>query len=139
MRTAIDTNVLLALWAGEASAEKASRFLDLAMGQGALVISPIVYVEGLGNPSISEDAMNEFLESTRITVDWSLERRVWGLAALRFEQYAKRQPTHGSGEVRRLPADFIIGAHATLHADRLVTLDQRRYRADFPELMLVEL
>lgn len=139
MRTAIDTNILSALWGGEASADKISKFLHLATAEGALVISPIVYAEGLGNPSISEDEMNEFFELTRINVDWSLEKPTWVLAARRFGQYAKRRRTYTAGEPRRLPADFIVGAHASLQADRLVTLDQRRYRVDFPELHLVEL
>ena len=38
---------------------------------------------------------------------------------------------------KRLLADFVIGAHALYSADRLLTLDEGRYRRDFPELKLL--
>jgi predicted nucleic acid-binding protein len=34
-------------------------------------------------------------------------------------------------EPKRVLADFIIGAHALLHADQFKTLDQKRYRKIF--------
>jgi predicted nucleic acid-binding protein len=40
-------------------------------------------------------------------------------------------------EAKRILADFIVGAHALVHADRLMTLDRRRYERDFPALKLV--
>jgi predicted nucleic acid-binding protein len=41
------------------------------------------------------------------------------------------------GNAKRLPADFLVAAHAALHADRLMTLDATRYRQDFPKLRIV--
>ena len=37
----------------------------------------------------------------------------------------------------RLLVDFILAAHAELKADQLMTLDEGRYKADFPGLPLV--
>jgi predicted nucleic acid-binding protein len=35
--------------------------------------------------------------------------------------------------LRRILADFLIGAYAAVHRYRLLTLDQRLYRAAFPK------
>jgi predicted nucleic acid-binding protein len=48
-------------------------------------------------------------------------------------------PLVSPGLVDRLlaEADFVIAAHALIQADRLMTLDPKRYRQDFPKLRLV--
>lgn len=138
MRTAIDTNVLSALWGRESPAVRISQVLDEAKLRGGVMISPVVYMEARANPYIAEADMDRFLTATRVTVDWMLEREVWELATERFVGYARRRRRQGGGEARRFPADYLVAAHALLRADRLVTLDQRSYRADFPELILVE-
>jgi hypothetical protein len=139
MRTAIDTNVFSAVWGREAAAEKISLWLDDAATQGDLVISPAVYVELRANPYVAATFVDRFLDTMRITVDWIVEQEIWLLSAERFEIYAHRRRHPGTMEPKRFPADFLIAAHALLHADRLVTLDQRRYRRDFPELIVAEL
>jgi hypothetical protein len=136
MRSAIDTNVVSAIWGGEPSAERASTLLDEAAVQGALVISPMVYVELRAHPGISAEIMDEFLETMRIAVDWTQGREVWELASERFERYAQRRRRQGWGETKRFVADFLVASHALLHADRLLTFEQRTYRTDFPELRL---
>lgn len=139
MRTAIDTNLISAIWSAESAAVRISDFLDEAARRGGMAISPVVYVELRAHPSASEEFVNRFLEKMEIIVDWSLERAIWELTAERFEQYIRRRRRQGPPEPSRCPADFMVGAHALLRADRLATLDQRRYRADFPELMLAEI
>jgi hypothetical protein len=95
-------------------------------------------MECRANPWVREGQVDVFLETMRVAVEWLLEREIWELAAERFERYASRRRRHGGGEARRFAADFLVAAHALLRADRLVTLDQRSYRTDFPELILVE-
>jgi predicted nucleic acid-binding protein len=70
-------------------------------------------------------------------VDLKIEERVWTIAGLCYARYAaRRRKATGEGP-RRILADFLIGAHALVQADRLLTLDPKRYSQDFPELKLL--
>jgi predicted nucleic acid-binding protein len=72
-----------------------------------------------------------------IAVDFDLGEDVWQLAATSFAAYAIRRRRSGGGSPKRLPADFLIAAHALLKADRLMTRDASRYTQDFPNLRLM--
>jgi|SRR5690348_10360885 len=137
MRTALDTNVLSALWSGEPLAAEIARRLGDAKKEGGLVVGAPVYAELLAHPKAAESFVNQFLGETGILVDFDLSQRVWLEAARRFARYAKRRRRSARTGPRRLLADFIIGAHALAQADCLMTLDPTRYRQDFPELRLV--
>ena len=82
--------------------------------------------------------MEQFLRDTHIRVDFVLDESVWRRAGLAFSAYAKRRRRSGGGEPRRLLVDFLVGAHAELRAERLLTLDASRYTQDFPGLKLME-
>ena len=136
MRTAIDTNILSALWSGEETAEKIRNLLNAASERGGLVICPLVYAELRAFPRATASFVDSFLERTGIFVDWDCGKEIWQLAADRYEKYAARKRKQRMGEPKRFLADFIVGAHAQLRADQLITLDQRAYRKDFPEIVL---
>jgi predicted nucleic acid-binding protein len=137
MRTAIDSNVFSAIWTGESSVPKLLVQLENAKQEGALVISPFVFAELVAYPSATEDFVRGFLDATGVVVELKLEERIWIETGLRFARYAaRRRKATGEGP-RRLLADFLIGAHALVQADRLLTLDPRRYRQDFPEVSLL--
>jgi predicted nucleic acid-binding protein len=105
--------------------------------EGSLVISPVVFAELLAYPRATEAYVHGFLEATGVVIDYKLEERVWAEAGLRFVSYAaRRRQATGEGP-RRLLADFLIGAHALVQAERLLTLDPKRYSQDFPELRLL--
>ena len=137
MRTAIDTNVLSALWSKEPSASDIARNLGNAKTEGGLVVSGPVYAELLAHPKATESFVNDFLADTGITVDFAMEQPAWVEAGRRFARYAKRRRRSAGQGAKRLLADFIIGAHALAQADRFMTLDPQRYARDFPELKLV--
>jgi predicted nucleic acid-binding protein len=50
--------------------------------------------------------------------------------------YAERRHKQRDTGVRRILADFLIGAHADVRGYRLLTLDERLYRAAFPSLTI---
>ena len=136
MRTSVDTNILSALWSNEPGAAGIAKDLSEAKQAGAVLISGVVYAELLAYPRATEQFIHDFFAETGIAVDLKLSDAVWMEAGRRFARYAnRRRKAKGEGP-KRLLADFLVGAHALLQADRLLTLDPVRYRQDFPELRL---
>jgi hypothetical protein len=83
-------------------------------------------------PSILE----QLLAETDVSADFETGHEIWNEAGLRYCRYSARRRKSGAGAPRRLLADFVIGAHALLRADCLVTFDTAGYRHDFPELRI---
>jgi hypothetical protein len=138
MTTAIDTNVLAALWdAGDALHPVARKALEAALARGSLVIAGVVYAELLAAPGRTEAFLDEFCGDTGIRVDWELEERIWRAAGAAFQGYAARRRKQEGTEPRRILADFLIGAHAVVKGCTLLTLDAGRYRTAFPRLRIV--
>jgi predicted nucleic acid-binding protein len=138
MTTAIDTNILVALWNEDDTLNTLARSaLDDALGRGSLVISAPVFAELLAAPARNEAFLDSFCRDTGISLDWELEETVWRAAGRAFQLYVgRRRKQRGSGP-RRILADFLIGAHALQNGFRLLTLDERLYRATFPRLTIV--
>jgi predicted nucleic acid-binding protein len=139
MRTALDTNILSALWSRESTVPRLVEHLASAKNEGALLVCPAVYSESLAHPAISEADVRNFFDSTGVVIDLSLHEEVWHMAGVRYGLYAARRRKAVTQQPRRIVADYIIGAHALLQADRLMTLDPATYRHDFPELRLYDL
>jgi predicted nucleic acid-binding protein len=137
VRTAIDTNVISAIWSGEREGPQLLEELNKARLSGGLVVCPIVFAELHGYPHMTRFRIEDFLSITGIVVDWNLDRDVWSLASSRYQDYANRRRKNRHGEPKRFLADFLVGAHATLYADQLITRDKRRYSIDFSDLNLV--
>jgi len=137
VRTALDSNVLSALWSGEATARSIEAALFEARAEGGLVVCAPVYCELLAHPSATARFVQEFLDETGSRVDFLIEEKVWQRAGSAFAAYAIRRRKSGGDIPKRLLADFIIGAHSLLAADCLMTLEARRYRQDFPSLRIV--
>jgi len=139
VRTAIDTNVISALWSGSPIIEQVTALLGRVANEGALAVCGPVYAELVAHPKVTQQFVDQFLATTRVEVDFSLDEAVWRETARRFAEYARRRRKSVGGEVRRLVVDFLIGAHASLQADRLFTFDPHFYAQDFPKLPLIGL
>lgn len=139
MRTALDTNILSAIWSNEPVAAKLAQHLMEAKRDGAVVISAFVYSELLAHPHASEAFVRRFLEESGIDMDSRLLEEIWTLAGSRFGTYAERRRMAKGESPRRILADFLVGAHAVLQADRLMTLDTAFYGRNFPQLRLFPL
>jgi len=135
MTTAIDTNVISALWdAGDTLHKTAQKALEEAQRSGGLTICAAVHAELLAAPGRTEEFVDVFCEEAGIVVEWELGEKVWRAAGAAFQGYAARRRKQRDTEPRRVLADFLIGAHALVNGYKLLTLDARIYQASFPRL-----
>jgi len=137
MITAIDTNVFIALWDKDpVLSGTAQTALDSAFSRGTLVVAAPVFAELIAAPGRSETFVSSFLEETGVAIDWDLGELVWRSAGRAVQSYAERRRKQRDSGARRILADFLIGAHAHARGYRLLTLDERLYKAAFPTLRL---
>jgi len=137
MTTAIDTNVVIALWDRDpALSLGAQNALDAAFNRGILVAAAPVFAELIAAPGRSEAFVGSFFEETGIGIDWELPEQIWRLAGRAFQSYAERRRMQRDKGARHILADFVIGAHASANGYRLLTLDDRLYRSSFPTLAI---
>lgn len=155
MTSALDTNVLLDVLIPDARFGDASlRLLDEAQRAGPLVICEVVYAE-LAVHFPDEQELARFLADTRIRLEPSDPRgllqaaRAWRSYVARSDRSMQcprcgaRQDVacpscgHGLTPRQHILSDFLVGGHALVHADRLLTRDRGYYGQYFPELRVV--
>ncbi len=154
--SAIDTCILLDVLLPDPVHLAASKaLLDKATGEGALIICEVVYTV-LACQFGTQSDLDAFLRATGIRII-SSGRESLCAAADAWKVYLSRRderlqcsscgsltqvncPECGHVIVSRqhVASDFIIGAHALIHANRLLTRDTGFYRAYFPGLRLNE-
>ena len=152
MTTAVDTNVLLALLYEDEHTDASEAALRRAYRTGRVVIAPIVYAElaADGHFDAASD-LEQFLEDLSIRLA-EPSRQALFRAGERFQRYVDRRPdglqcpscgtkqTVRCGECggtlsprQHIAVDFIIGAHAVVDGDALLSFDAAFYETYFPE------
>jgi len=137
MTTAIDTSVVIALWDKDPTLSSAAQTaLETAFNRGSLLVAAPVFAELIAAPGRTETFVSSFFEETGVAIDWDLGEPVWRSAGRAFQSYAERRRKQRDSGARRILTDFLIGAHAHTRGYRLLTLDERLYRAAFPSLTI---
>jgi predicted nucleic acid-binding protein len=139
VRIALDTNILSAVLSGEPIAGPiVARLSEARQAGDVLVICGVVYVELLAYPNITRELRDDFLADTELIVELDLSRDVWELAGEAYLKYIGRRRSSGVAPPRRVPADFLIAAHAQTRADCLFTLDAG-VPSFYPNLRILEI
>ncbi|HWX55967.1 MAG TPA: type II toxin-antitoxin system VapC family toxin [Verrucomicrobiae bacterium] len=138
MTTAVDTNVIIALWDRDPAVSRpAQTALDNALNRGALVVSAPVFAELMAAPGRTETFLTTFFNETGISVEFDLDQAIWKAAGRAFQAYVTRRRKQRDPGPRRILADFLIGAHAFHRGYRLLTLDEALYQAAFSGLTVI--
>ena len=135
MTIAIDTAVLVDLLGDGEEADAAEACLRLALGRGAVVVCPVVLAEltaVLGEGARVVDVLDDM--GIRFRSDRPR-------AAVRAGEMQRRFSQRGAdiaSRCSRTIADFLVGAHAMLQCEGLITRDADFFRDYFKGLTLVE-
>ena len=132
MITAVDTSVILDILT--ASSDHLVASLDAfkkCREEGKLILCPIVWGE-LRPFFSSQDKMTATIEKMSLGFD-DFGKEAAARAGELWQRYRKTK-----GSRLRILGDFMIGAHAQLKADRLLTRDRGFYRDYFRGLKIIE-
>lgn len=158
MITAVDTNIILdVLIPGEPFCESSKELLDRHLSKGKLILCEVVVAE-LAARFPSKEEFTSFFADTRMNLVHSNEKSLY-LAGSRWVEYARKSaksrfscskcgyafepacPECKAALTRRLHvlADFLIGAHALVQADCILSRDLGVYKTYFTDLKVVDL
>ena len=155
MINAVDTNILLdILIPNTPQVQSSLRYLSNIDSNDEFIISEVVFAE-LGAQFLSFSHLNKFLRDTGIRLVLSNENSLFE-ASRAWKRYSERKKhtivCTSCGNEQKLScsscnqvisfrqhilADFLIGAHAKIHADGFVTRDRGFYRTYFKDLNVI--
>jgi hypothetical protein len=157
MITAVDTNIILdVLIPGEPFGESSKELLDRHLSKGNLILCEVVFAE-LAARFTSEEDLASFLADTRMNLDYSNEKSLY-MAGSIWAEYARKSAKNrftcgkcGNAFEATCPqchvvltkrlhvlADFLIGAHALVQADCILSRDPGVYKNYFSDLKVID-
>lgn len=132
MITAVDTTVLIDVFEPDPAFGPRSReALRAAISEGSLISCEMVWAEVVATFPSATEAEHAL---KRLGIEFS----PIGAAAAVAAGVSWRSYRDSGGPRTRLIADFLVGAHAKLQAERLLTRDRGFYRTYFKQLRILD-
>lgn len=127
---AIDSSVLIDLLANGPQADAAEACLRQCLSNGPVVVSDVALAEVCS-------ALHDGSEALAVLEEMSIRfSPLESKSALRAGEMQRRHRQRGGAQARAVP-DFLVGAHAMLQCDGLITRDDAFYRQYFKGLKLI--
>lgn len=128
---ALDSSVLIDLLADGPQADAAEACLRQCLSAGPVVICDVALAEVCS-------ALRDGSEALAVLEEMSIRfSPLEAKSALRAGEMQRRHRQRGSAVPARAVPDFLIGAHALLQCNGLITRDDRFYRDYFKGLKLI--
>ena len=127
---AIDSPVLIDLLADGPQADAAEACLRQSLGNGPVVICDVALAEVCS-------ALHDGSEALAVLEEMGIRfSAIESKSALRAGEMQRRHRQRGGAQARPV-LDFLVGAHALLQCDGLITRDDTFYRQYFKGLKLI--
>ncbi|HUG23289.1 type II toxin-antitoxin system VapC family toxin [Piscinibacter sp.] len=127
---AVDSSVIVELLSDAEHADAAESALREALARGPVVVCDVVVAEICSSLRDGDQAM-QALEDMGIRFSLVEQK-----SALRAGEMQRRYRSRGGGRQRTVP-DFIVGAHALLQCNALITRDATFFRDYFKGLKVI--
>ena len=127
---AVDSSVIIELLSDAEHADAAESALREALARGPVVVCDVVVAEICSSLRDGDQAM-QALEDMGIRFSLVEQK-----SALRAGEMQRRYRSRGGGRQRTVP-DFIVGAHALLQCNALITRDATFFRDYFKGLKVI--
>ena len=131
MATAVDTSVLLDVLLGDPlHATDSEAALFKAANQGGLIINEVVIAEIM--PVLTKVSLHQVLS------DWQINFMPSSVQSAKLAGEMFRFFLERGGKRGRVVPDFLIAAHAQIHASGLLARDRGYYRDYFKSLKILD-